>query len=343
MGSSSAAPLQSFACRSSRHAVKVEVTVRDSLSSIAVHIRIYEGGSMATNQVVLITGASTGFGRLFTKTLARKGHTVFATMRDPGGKNTKNAAEIEALAKKESLAIQILDLDVTKDDSVDKAVRAVVDKAGRLDVVINNAGYVVGGLTETITIDQAQRQFDTNFFGCVRVNRAALPHMRKQKSGLLLHISSGAGRVVFPTFGLYCASKFALEAFSEAYNYELAGQGIQSVSIQPGAYQTAIFGNIQVGEDNSRTETYGAANQILPKINEGLTTNAGNAQEVADAVLRIIETPAVQRKAHYRVSPQDIGVDAINDLCEQTQRNVLQAFNLAEETTFVQKGAAATS
>jgi NADP-dependent 3-hydroxy acid dehydrogenase YdfG len=274
---------------------------------------------MATNQVVLITGASTGFGRLFTETLARKGYTVFATMRDPGGKNAKNAAEIEALAKKESLAIHILDLDVTKDDSVNKAVRAAVDKAGRLDVVI------------------------TNFFGCVRVNRAALPYMRKQKSGLLLHISSGAGRLVFPTFGLYCASKFALEAFSEAYNYELAGQGIQSISLQPGAYQTAIFGNIQVGEDKSRAETYGAANQILPKINGGLTTNAGNAQEVADAVLRIIETPAAQRKAHYRVSPQDIGVDAINDLCEQTQRNVLQAFNLVEETTFVQKGAAATS
>ena len=298
---------------------------------------------MATNQVVLITGASTGFGRLFTETLARKGYTVFATMRDPGGKNAKNAAEIEALAKKESLAIHVLDLDVTKDDSVDKALRAAVDKAGRLDVVINNAGFPVVGLLETITVDQAQSQFDTNFFGCVRVNRAALPYMRKQKSGLLLHISSGAGRLVFPTFGLYCASKFALEAFSEAYNYELAGQGIQSISLQPGAYQTAIFGNIQVGEDKSRAETYGAANQILPKINGGLTTNAGNAQEVADAVLRIIETPAAQRKAHYRVSPQDIGVDAINDLCEQTQRNVLQAFNLVEETTFVQKGAAATS
>ena len=135
---------------------------------------------MATKQVILITGASTGFGRLFTETLARKGHTVFATMRDPDGKNTKNAAEIEALAKKESLAIQILDLDVTKDNSVEKAVRAVVDKAGRIDVVINNAGYVVTGLMETITIDEAQRQFDTNFFGCVRVNRAALPHMRKQ-------------------------------------------------------------------------------------------------------------------------------------------------------------------
>jgi len=261
-------------------------------------------------------------------------------MRDPKGKNAKNAAEIEALAKKESLPIHILELDVTKDDSVDKAFKAAIDKAGRIDVVINNAGFPVVGLMETITVEQAQSQFDTNFFGCVRVNRAALPHMRKQKSGLLLHISSGAGRVVFPTFGLYCASKFALEAFSEAYNYELAGQGIQSVSIQPGAYQTAIFGNVLQGSDSARSETYGAANQILPKISEGLGKSAGNAQEVADAVLRVIETPAAQRKAHYRVSPQDIGVDAINDLCEKTQAGLLEAFGLADDVKFVTAAAA---
>src|SRR5580700_6595848 len=110
MGRSSAAPLHNLAYRSSGQVVKIGITSPYSLTSIAVHIQRYEGGSMATNQVVLITGASTGFGRLFTETLARKGYTVFATMRDPGGKNAKNAAEIEALAKKESLAIHILDL-----------------------------------------------------------------------------------------------------------------------------------------------------------------------------------------------------------------------------------------
>jgi NAD(P)-dependent dehydrogenase (short-subunit alcohol dehydrogenase family) len=295
---------------------------------------------MATKQVILVTGASTGFGRLFTETLARNGHTVFATMRDPAGKNAKNAAEIEALAKKESLPIHILELDVTKDDSVDKALRAVIDKSGRIDVVINNAGFVIAGLTESITIEQAQRQFDTNFFGCVRVNRAAVPHMRKQRSGLILHISSGAGRIVFPTFAFYCATKFALEAFSEAYNYELAGQGIESVSIQPGAYQTAVFGNVQTGEDKSRAENYGAAGQLFDRISAGLNAAAGNAQEVADAVLSVIETPAGQRKLHYRVSPQDIGVDAINDLCEKTQANVLQAFGIAEDVKFVTASAA---
>src|SRR2546423_10588504 len=165
---------------------------------------------MSSQQVVFITGSSTGFGRLFTETLARKGHTVFATMRDPGGRNAKNASEIRGLAEKESLPIHILGLDVTDDASVERAVNAAIAKAGRIDVAINNAGYVLSGLAETVTSEQAQRQIDTNFLGSVRVNRAVLPHMRRQRAGVLIHISSGAGRVVLPSFGFYCASKFAL-------------------------------------------------------------------------------------------------------------------------------------
>src|SRR6266567_8402057 len=147
---------------------------------------------MNSNQVVLITGSSTGFGRLFADTLARKGHTVFATMRDPGGRNTKNASEIRTLAEKDSLPIYVLELDVTDDASVERAVDAAVAKAGRIDVAINNAGYVVSGLAEAVTTEQAQRLMDTNFFGPVRVNRAVLPHMRRQRSGVLMHITSGS-------------------------------------------------------------------------------------------------------------------------------------------------------
>ncbi len=198
---------------------------------------------MNSKQVVLITGSSTGFGRLFTETLARKGHTVFATMRDPGGRNAKNASEIRALAEKESLPIHVLELDVTNDASVERGVDAAVTKAGRIDVAINNAGYYLSGLEEAVTTEQAQRLMDTNFFGPVRVNRAVLPHMRRQRSGVLMHISSGAGRVVLPSAGFYCASKFALEALAEAYSYELAAQGIESVIVEPGAYETPVFGN----------------------------------------------------------------------------------------------------
>ena len=277
---------------------------------------------MRSKQVVLITGSSTGFGRMIAGTLARHGHTVFATMRNPEGRNAANASEIQALAERESLALHVLELDATSDASIDRAVETIVQRAGRLDVAINNAGYVLAGLIEAATTEQAQHIMDTNFFGSVRVNRAVLPHMRRQRSGLLLHISSGAGRLVIPSFGLYCASKFALESLAEAYHYELASQGIESSIIEPGAYKTAVFGNFVEAADRGRAEPYGVANRILEKIHGALTTMAGNPQEVADAVLRVVETPAGQRKLRYRVSAASLGVDEINNLCEQVQASL---------------------
>jgi NAD(P)-dependent dehydrogenase (short-subunit alcohol dehydrogenase family) len=297
---------------------------------------------MSSKQVVLITGSSTGFGRLFVDTLARKGHTVFATMRDPGGRNAKNASEIRTLAEKDSLPIYVLELDVTDDASVERAVDAAVAKAGRIDVAINNAGYYLSGLEEAVTTEQARRLMDTNFLGPVRVNRAVLPHMRRQRSGVLMHISSGAGRVILPSAGFYCASKFALEALAEAYSYELAAQGIESVIVEPGAYETPVFGNTVTAADQARTTTYGALQQMPAKVNAALSSSAGNAQEVADAVLRIIETPAGEKQLRYFVSPRKFGVDEINALSKQVQANVLEAFGLAADTKFL-KGKAAGS
>jgi NAD(P)-dependent dehydrogenase (short-subunit alcohol dehydrogenase family) len=290
---------------------------------------------MHTKQVVLITGSSTGFGRLFAETLARKGHIVFATMRDPGGRNAKNASEIRALAEKDLLPIHVLELDVTDDASVGRAVDAAVAKGGRVDVAINNAGYYLLGLEEAVTTEQAQRLMDTNFFGPVRVNRAVLPHMRRQRSGVLMHISSGAGRVVLPSGGFYCASKFALEALAEAYSYELAAQGIESVIVEPGAYETPVFGNTVTAADEARTNTYGVVKEIPAKLNAALSSNAGNAQEVADAVLRIIETPAGEKQLRYLVGPEGFGVDQINALSKQVQAKLLEAFGLDADTKFL--------
>jgi len=289
---------------------------------------------MSSKQVVLITGSSTGFGRLFTETLARKGHTVFATMRDVGGRNAKNAGEIRALAEKESLPVHVLEMDVTNDASVEKAVDAAIAKAGRIDVAINNAGYYLTGLEEAVTTEQAQRLMDTNFMGPVRVNRAVLPHMRRQRSGVIIHVSSGAGRVVVPSAGFYCASKFALEALAEAYSYELAGQGIESVILQPGQYETPVFGNTVKAADEARTDTYGAAREIPAKINGALSSTAGNAQDVADVVLRIIETPAGEKQLRYFIGPQDFGLNQINALSKQVQTSVLEAMGIADDTKF---------
>jgi len=295
---------------------------------------------MASKQVVLITGASTGFGRLIAESLARHGYTVFATMRDPQGKNSNNARELLAMAERESLELFTLELDVTSEASVENAVRAAVAQTGRIDVAINNAGYGLSGLAESVTLTQAQQIMDTNFMGCQRMNRAVLPHMRRQRSGLLMYISSGAGRIVVPAFGFYSASKFAMEALAESYHYELASQGIESVIVQPGTYRTAVFGNLVFAGDTERSATYGPSQEIPRKIDRVFANVAGDAQELADAVLRIVETPVGQKKLRYRVSPNSLGVDEINEVCARVQRRVLEAFGLTAETEFTQNKAA---
>ena len=135
---------------------------------------------------------------MIAESLARKQYRVFATMRAPEGKNATAARELAALAARESLWLRVLDLDVTSEASVDRAVGDAIAAAGRIDVVVNNAGRLMLGVAESVTLDQAQKFMETNFFGVQRVNRAVLPAMRRQRSGLLLHISSGAGRMVLP-------------------------------------------------------------------------------------------------------------------------------------------------
>jgi NAD(P)-dependent dehydrogenase (short-subunit alcohol dehydrogenase family) len=296
---------------------------------------------MNSKHVVLITGASSGFGRRTAETLARKGYSVYASMRDIKNRNARNASELQSLAKKESLSLKVKELDVTNDSAVNTAVGDIIEAEGRLDVAINNAGYGLIGLTEAVTIEQAQKIMDTNFLGCVRINRAVLPQMRSQGSGLLIHVSSGAGRIILPAMSLYCATKFAMEALAESYHYELAAQGIESVIVEPGAYQTAVFGNLVTATDENRASTYGALRGLPTKVNGYLSAAPGNPQDVADAMLKIIETPAGQRQLRYRISPTDFGVDEINKVCAEVQVRVLQTFNLQNDIAFVQHSAAA--
>jgi NAD(P)-dependent dehydrogenase (short-subunit alcohol dehydrogenase family) len=259
---------------------------------------------------------------------------VFATMRKVRGKNAAPARELREIAERESLWLRAIELDVTDSASIERALSEVIGEAGRVDVLVNNAGYGLMGVTEAVTFEQAQRIMDTNFFGVVRMNRAVLPHMRKQKTGLLIHISSGAGRIVVPSMGFYCASKWALEALAEEYRYQLAGQGIDSVIIEPGAYSTAVFGNIERAADTSRTDTYGPVNEIADQITQALSGATGNPQEIADVVLRTIETPPGQRKLRQRVGAGSQGIIALNELSEKVQQQVLAAYGMAEITEF---------
>ena len=250
---------------------------------------------MADSNVVLVTGASTGFGRLISVTLARRGYTVFASMRDLTGRNRSRAVELEELGRNESLRLRAVELDVTSDTSVQQAVEQVVREAGRIDTVVNNAGVAYWGLLETFTVEQAKQIFETNFFGPLRVNRAVLPHMRQRRSGLLIHISSIAGRLVLPSMALYCATKFALEAMAETLRYEVSQLGIDSLIVEPGEYPTAIFGNAAEAADQARAVDYGAVAEMPRKILEGLASNNNDVQEVADRVVELIEMTAGSR------------------------------------------------
>src|SRR6267154_15352 len=292
------------------------------------------GVAMKSGEVILVTGTSSGFGRLIAETLAQKGHQVFATMRNVKGRNAAAAREMTELAKRESLSLQTLELDVTNDVSVESAVSKAVLQCGRLDVLVNNAGFGIVDLAETVTMAQAQRQFDTNFFGVLRMNRAVLPVMKRQGSGLLLHVSSGAGRLAIPGMGLYCASKFAMEALAETYRYELAALGIDSVIIEPGAYATPIMQKLERGEDPSRKPSYGEVANIPEKIQAKIASSRANPQEIADAVLRIIETPAGERQLRYRVGPGGPGVQKINALTDEVQVQLLEAFGVTELAKF---------
>jgi len=285
-------------------------------------------------QVVLITGTSSGFGRLIAETLARKEFHVFATMRNRKTKNAAAARELEQLAERESLNLNVVDLDVTEDASVEQAVNEIVAQSGRIDVLVNNAGYGIMDLCETVTVAQAQRQLDVNFFGVLRLNRAVLPVMKRQGSGLLLHVSSGAGRLAIPGMGLYCASKFAMEALAETYRYELASQGIDSVILEPGPYATPIADKLETGEDEQRKTGYGEMAEVPSKILQGIRSSRANPLEIADRVLQIMETPAGRRQLRYRVGGGGRGVERINTLTDQIQAELLEAFGITAAAQF---------
>jgi NAD(P)-dependent dehydrogenase (short-subunit alcohol dehydrogenase family) len=187
--------------------------------------------------IVLVTGSGSGFGKLIALTLARHGHTVFAIMRDPDGRNRRAATELGSCAEAESLPIRVLELDVTDDASVQRAVRGA-EGAGPIDVVVNNAGYTVAGLAETVTPQQLLDEVNTNLVGAHRVNRAVLPIMRARHRGFLIHLSSVFRRTVVPFVGVYSASKWALEALAETYRYELKLSGVDVSILQPGPFPT---------------------------------------------------------------------------------------------------------
>ena len=287
---------------------------------------------MSERKRVFITGTSAGFGFETTKALAARGHVVFATMRDRAGKNAGKARELESWAKAADHAVHVLDVDVTDDASINRGVAAAIERGG-IDVVINNAGAGTWGIDEGFTVEQARRVFDLNVLGPIRVNRAVVPQFRQAGKGLLVYISSGLGRIVFPFMAIYTSSKFALEGYAESTSYELAPLGIQSVIVQPGAYGTTFLTN-SLHPERDVVSTYGPTAKIYEAFATGFEQRAqsgglGDPAEVVAALVEEVERPAGDRPLRRTVG-RDVAdpVTAINRSCDQVQDQLLRAFGI---------------
>lgn len=283
-------------------------------------------------KTVLITGASSGFGRATAHALAAAGHTLFAGARDLAGRNRVVAEELRAKG------IEPVELDVTSDASVEAAISTVLARSGgRLDVVVNNAGVASAGVSESFTPEQVRALFEVNVFGVQRVLRATLPTLRKQGDGLVVNVGSILGRITFPFFGLYGASKYALEALSDSYRYELSQLGVDVVLVQPSAYPTNMYAAAQQPADAQRGVAYGEIGAIPGKMFETFVAmfaapGAPNPEDVAEAVATLVAMPKGRRPDRVVVG-KPFGSDAVNAAVAPIQRQVVDSLGLIRLAT----------
>lgn len=236
------------------------------------------------HQVVLITGCSSGIGYETALMLARNGYHTFATMR-----NTKKSDSLEEIIKKERLNLNIRELDVNDDTSIENTINCITREANRIDVLINNAGYGLVGFFEDLNLDEIRNQFETNFFGVLNITKKIIPIMRLQKSGTIINVSSGAGQVGFPGISAYVSTKFAIEGFSESLMYELFPYGIKVVIIEPGVIKTNFFRNCIVSEHSmKKSSPYSRSLDKFQKNVELMQEHATSPFDVAKVILQVL-------------------------------------------------------
>jgi len=284
-------------------------------------------------KVAVVTGSSSGIGFETSLLLARKRFYTYATMR-----NLNKSQKINDIAEKENLPLKVLQLDVTDDKSVKVAINQIRDESSRIDVLVNNAGYDVMGAVEDLSIDEFKSQFETNFFGVIRVTKEVIPIMRNQGSGNIINISSVGGRIGIPLNTAYISSKFALEGLSESMRYELDQFGIDVILIEPGVVKTNFFENADVVNinttNNNKTSLY---SQLTQKLFEGFEpmlksdSSSSLPSDVAEVIYQTIESS--NRQVRYLV-----GKDA-NSIIKTRQNLSDKEFeNWIKESIFQQKG-----
>ena len=233
-------------------------------------------------KVALVTGSSSGIGLETALALARDGYHTFASMRDIG-----KAGELEYAAKKENLSIDVIELDVDKEEAIVSAIKKVVTDGGRLDVLVNNAGYGQFGCTEDVSVDDFRKQFETNFFSIVRIIQEVAPIMRKQNSGIIVNISSVVGKIGLPGSPAYISTKFALEGLSECLRYELGQFGIKTTLIEPGVIKTNFFNSMKIPESKIDPKYKELTENILAGLK--MMAEMGTApSQVADVIIKAI-------------------------------------------------------
>lgn len=263
-------------------------------------------------KIILITGTSSGFGKLMTITLSGEGHTVIAAMRATSGKNKSVAEELSALPH-----VEVVEMDILSDDSVQSAVAATLAKYGRIDVLVNNAGVAGFGLVEGYSIEQVKKMFDVNFYGVLRTYQAVLPAMREAKKGLIINITTGASGFALPFMVPYMASKFAVETLTEGIQSELKDYNIENVSIQSGVYPTEMNSGAKTGILADLPQVIASYGQ---SSGEQFATMGGalfgkmaefdmNPQTIADGVLELVRMPDGTRPLRFPLDAVAQGTD----------------------------------
>src|ERR1700730_532243 len=268
-------------------------------------------------KVIVITGASSGFGRLSANALAKAGHTVYATMRDTAGRNAPQVADVKKFARDNKVDLRSIELDVSSEKSIEAAIRQIVAEQGRLDVLMHNAGHMVFGPAEAFTPEQLAELYDINVLSTQRVNRAALPHLRKQGKGLLVWVSSSSSAGGPPPYlAPYFAAKAGMDAMAVVYARELTRWGIETSIIVPGAFTggTNHFAHSGSPADRARVAEYeagpyaGFGEQIM-KAFSAIVPPEADASLVADAIVSVVHAPFGKRPFRVHIDPTQDGAD----------------------------------
>ncbi len=238
------------------------------------------------NKVAIVTGSSSGIGYETSIALARDGFITYATMR-----NLQKGNNIRSFRDKEELLLKIIKIDVTDDFSVTNAIESIMSESGRIDVLVNNAGYGLAGAFEDLTMDEIKQQYETNFFGVFRVTQAVIPIMRKQKSGIIVNVSSGAGRFGYPGGSAYVSTKFALEGLSESISYELNSFCIKVILVEPGVIRTNFeSGMVKAKKSRDPSSAYWGMTQKMDKLFSQLLQNSSPPSLVANIILQAVKS-----------------------------------------------------